>query len=324
MSFLKTFLCSACAGLTILFTNVTLAQSYPEKPIRIVVPSTAGGSVDTLSRVIGSEISKRLGQPVVIVNRPGAGGAIAADSVAQSAPDGYTLIMGTVASFATNVSLQKLRYDPVKDFAPVSLVATQDLILVVSPSVPVNSVKELVVLAKKNPGKFTFASAGIGTGGHLSGELFKILANIDLLHVPYKGVAPLMVDVISNQVTMTFGSTMSALTQVKTGKLRALAITSEKRSDIAPDIPTMAQAGVPGYSSQTWYGLLAPAGTPPEIVEKLSVTVAKILRSPDVKTQLLGEGFEVVGSSPQQFLTFIKSEIAKWAKVIKTAGLQAK
>ena len=317
------FIQSLIAGTLAALAFAASAQTFPNKTIRIVVPSTPGGSVDNLSRVIGAELATRLGQPVIIVNRAGAGGSLAAESVATSAPDGYTLIMATVSSFATNVSLRaKLRYDPVKDFAPVSLVATQNLVLLINPTIPAKSVKELIALAKQQPGKLSFASAGVGTGGHLSGELFKMLAQVNLLHVPYKGVAPALVDVMGNQVSMTFGSIMSSLPHIKDGKLRALAVTSLTRSPAVSELPTMDAAGVKGYESETWYGLLAPADTPPDIVNRLSREVAAILKLPEVARKLEGEGVEIRGSTPQEFGRFIQSEIGKWASVIKAAGIQ--
>ena len=298
------------------------AQNYPSKPIRIVVVSTPGGSVDTMARTVGPKLSERWGQQVVVDNRPGAGGAIAAEIVAKAPPDGYTLIMGTVASFATNVSLRKkLPYDPVKDFLPITLVATQNLMLLVHPSVPAKSVKELVALAKKRPGTLSFASAGNGTGGHLSGELFKLLAGVDLLHVPYKGVAPAIIDVVSGQVTMTFASILSALPQVKAGRLRPLAVTGGQRSPAAPQLPTMVEAGVKGYESTTWYGLLAPAGTPQDIVSKLNAEVVAILKTPEMHDRLSKEGADPVGNTSAELGKFIQSEIDKWRKVITAAGI---
>ncbi len=304
-------------------TGNAAAQNYPNRTIRILIPSTPGGSVDTIARTVGPKLAEKWGQQVVVDNRPGAGGAIAAELAAKSAPDGYTLIMGTVAAFATNVSLRKnLPYDPVKDFSPVSLVATQNLMLLVHPSVPAKSVKELVALAKKQPGKLSFASAGNGTGGHLSGELFKMLARIDLLHVPYKGVAPALIDVISGQVSMTFASILSGNPHYKSGKLRALAVTGGKRSPAVPKLPTMIEAGVKDYESATWYGLLAPAATPPDIVAKLNAEVAAILKSPEISDRLSKEGADPVGNTPAEFRKFIQSEIGKWREVIKAAGIQ--
>jgi tripartite-type tricarboxylate transporter receptor subunit TctC len=301
----------------------TSAQEFPVRPIRIIVPSTAGGSVDTLARLVGARLSERWGQQVVVDNRSGAGGIIAGEITAKAPADGYTLIMATIAAMATNVSLaKKLPYDPVHDFAPVTLVASQQLVLLVHPSVAATSVQELIQLAKAKPGQLTFASAGNGSGGHLSGELLKILAGVQITHVPYKGIAPALVDVISGQVTMTFASIISGLPHVKSGKTRALAVTGAHRSPAAPELPTMIEAGVRGYESSTWYGLLAPAATPRTVVVKLNREVVAIVNLPEVKSHLLAEGAEPVGNTPEQFGDFIKSEIAKWGKVIRTAGLR--
>jgi tripartite-type tricarboxylate transporter receptor subunit TctC len=299
------------------------AQDYPLRPIRVIVPSTAGGSVDTLARLVGTHLSQRWGQQVVVDNRSGAGGVIAGEITGKAPPDGYTLIMATVAAMATNVSLsRKLPYDPVRDFAPVTLVASQQLVLLVHPSVAAKSVQELIQLAKAKPGQLTFASAGNGSGGHLSGELLKILANIELTHVPYKGISPALVDVISGQVTMTFASIISGLPHVRSGKTRALAVTGAHRSPAAPELPTMIESGVRGYESSTWYGLLAPKATPRAIVMKLNKEVVAIINLREVKSHLLAEGAEPVGNTPEQFGEFIKSEIAKWGKVIRAAGLR--
>jgi tripartite-type tricarboxylate transporter receptor subunit TctC len=303
--------------------GMAAAQNYPTKPIRIVVVSTPGGSVDTLARTVGPKLAERWNQQVLVDNRPGAGGAIAAEIVAKSPPDGYTLIMGTVASFATNVSLRKsLPYDPVKDFSPISLVATQNLMLLIHPSVPAKSVRELTAIAKKQPGVLSFASAGNGTGGHLSGELYRMLAGVDLLHVPYKGVQPALIDVVSGQVSMTFASIISAMPQVKNSRLRPLAVTGARRSPAAKDLPTMIEAGVKGYESATWYGLLAPAGTPPDIVNKLSTEVVAILKSPEMNDRLSKEGADPVGNTPAEFARHIQAEIEKWRKVIQAAGIK--
>ena len=301
-----------------------LAQTYPSKAIRLIVPSTPGGSVDTLARTLAPKLSEKWGQQVVVDNRAGAGGAIGAELVAKSPPDGYTLIMATIASAATNVSLRKnLPYDPVKDFAPITLVATQNLMLVVHPSVPAKNVKDLIALAKKQPGQLSFASAGNGTGGHLSGELFKLLAGIDLLHIPYKGVAPALVDVVAGQVSMTFASLLSGQPHYKSGRLHALAVTGAKRSAAVPELPTMQEAGVKGYESSTWYGVLAPAGTPSGVVTKLNNEIVAILKQPEIHDRLSQEGADPVGNTPQQFGAFIKSEIEKWGKVIRAAGIKA-
>jgi len=301
----------------------SFAQQYPAKPIRLLVPSTPGGSVDTLARSIGPKLSERWGQQVVVENRAGAGGAIAAEATAKSPPDGYTLMLGTIASLAANLSLQKkLSYDPVRDFAPVTLVATQNLMLLIHPSVPAKSVKELVRFAKSQPGKLTFGSAGNGTGSHLSGELFKQLAGVDIVHIPYKGVAPGLVDLIAGQISINIPSILSALPHAQSGRARALAVTGSTRTRAAPELPTMQQAGIKGYESMTWYGIVAPIGTPPEVVNKLSAEVAAILRQPDTHERLSKEGADPVGSSPQEFSRFIQSEIEKWRKVIRAAGIQ--
>ncbi len=299
------------------------AQTYPSKPVRIVVVSTPGGSVDTLARAIAPRLSSKWSQQVLVDNRPGAGGAIAAELVSKAPPDGYTLMMGTIASLATNVSLYKsLPYDPVKDFAPITLVATQNLVLLVHPSIPSRSVKELVALAKKQPGKLTFASAGNGVGGHLSGELFKMLAQIDILHIPYKGVQPAMMDVVGGQVTMVFASIASGMAQVANKRLFPLAVTGAQRSPAARELPTMVEAGIKGYESSTWYGLVAPAGTPLDIVNRLNAEVVAGLKSPDLNERLTREGADPVGNSPAEFSKYMQSEIDKWRKVIRAAGIQ--
>lgn len=299
------------------------AQSYPVKPIRFIVPSTPGGSVDTLARTVGPRLADKWGQQVIVDNRSGAGGTIAGELVAKAPPDGYTLLVGTVASLATNVSLQKkLPYDPLKDFAPVTLIATQNLMLLVHPSLPVKSVKELTTLAKKKPGSLSFSSAGNGTGGHLSGELYKLLAGVDLLHVPYKGVAPAMVDVVSGQVTMTFASIISGSAQVRASRLRALAVTGARRSIAMSELPTMMEAGVASYESATWYGIVAPAGTPADIVNRLNSEIVAILKSPEMNDRLSKEGADPVGNTPAEFARHIQTEIEKWRKVIRAAGIQ--
>lgn len=321
MRFTRIHTIIAVAGLVT--ASVASAQNYPTRPIRIIVVSTPGGSVDTMARAVGPKLAARWGQQVLVDNRPGAGGAIAAELVAKAPPDGYTLLMGTIASLATNVSLHKsLPYDPVKDFSPISLVATQNLMLLIHPSVPARSVKELVALAKKQPGKLTFASAGNGVGGHLSGELFKMLAQIDMLHIPYKGVQPAMIDVVGGQVTMTFASIASGMPQVIGKRLLPLAVTGAQRSPAAKDLPTMIEAGIKGYESSTWYGLVAPAGTPADIVNRLNTEVVAGLKSPDLSERLSREGADPVGSSPAEFGKYMQSEIEKWRKVIRAAGIE--
>jgi tripartite-type tricarboxylate transporter receptor subunit TctC len=314
----RVLLCGMLAAMSL----PAAAQQYPSRPIRLIVPSTPGGSVDTLARTIGPKLSERWGQQVIVDNRGGAGGVIAAELTAKALPDGYLLMLGTIASLATNVSLQKkLPYDPVRDFAAVSLVATQNLMLVIHPSVPAKSVRELVRFAKAQSGKLSFASAGNGTGSHLSGELFKQLAGVDILHIPYKGVQPAMVDVISGQVAINFPSILTALAHVRSGRVRALAVTGASRTRAAPELPTMQEAGVKGYESATWYGVVAPAGTPQDIVTRLSTEVAAIVKQPDTNERLSREGADPVGSSPQEFGRFMQFEIEKWRKVIRAAGI---
>jgi tripartite-type tricarboxylate transporter receptor subunit TctC len=306
-----------------LAVSPSAAQQYPVKPVRLLVPTTPGGSVDTLARSIGPKLGERLGQQVVVENRPGAGGAIAAEVTAKSPADGYTLMIGTIASLAANLSLQKkLPYDPVKDFAPVTLVATQNLMLLIHPSVPAKSVKELVRFAKSQPGKLTFGSAGNGTGSHLSGELFKQLAGIDIVHIPYKGVAPGLVDLIAGQISINVPSILSGLPHMQSGRARALAVTGSTRTRAAPELPTMQEAGIKGYESMTWYGIVAPIGTPPDIVNKISAEVAAIVKQPETYERFSREGADPVGSSPQEFGRFMQSEIEKWRKVIRAAGFR--
>lgn len=297
------------------------AETYPSKPIKIVVPFPPGGTTDVLARAIGQEFTKSWGQQVIVDNKPGAGGNIGSDAVAKSAPDGYTLLMGTVGTHGINVSLyKKMPYDAVKDFAPIAHVANVPNLLAVHPSVPVKSVKELITYAKANPGKLTFASAGNGTSIHLSGEMFKALAGVDMQHIPYKGSAPAVADLLGGQVNMMFDNMPSVLPHVKAEKLRAIAVTTAKRSPALPDVPTIVESGVAGYESTSWFGLFAPAGTPKEIVAKLNKEVARILALPEFKERLSGQGAEPIGGTPEQFAAHINAEIKKWEGVVKSSG----
>ena len=297
------------------------AQTYPTKPIRLVVPFPAGGTTDILAREVGQTLSASLGQPVVIDNRPGAAGNIGSELVAKSAPDGYTLLMGTVGTHAINPSLYaRLPYDHVADFAPVILVARVPNVLEVTPSLPVYSVADLIKLAKQSPGRINFASSGSGTSIHLSGELFKTMAGVDMTHVPYKGSAPALTDLIGGQVQVMFDNLPSSLPQIKAGKLRAIAVTSTQRAPALPDVPTIAESGLPGFEATSWFGVVAPAGTPPAIVARLNADVNQWLQTPDAKEKLLAQGAAAAGGSPEQFAAYIRAETEKWAKVVKASG----
>ena len=297
------------------------AASYPIKPIKIVVPFPPGGATDIMARAIGFELQKALGQSVIIENKPGAGGNSGADLVAKSPADGYTLVMGTVGTHAINMSLYaKMPYDAVKDFEPVVLVAGVPNLLVVHPAVNAKTVSELTALAKAQPGKLNVASSGNGTSIHLSAELYKQMAGVDILHVPYKGSSPAVADLLGGQVQMMFDNMPVSLPHVKAGKLRALAVTSMKRSPALPDVPTMDEEGLKGFDATSWFGLLAPAGTPKDIVAKLNAASVKALASPEMRERLAAQGADPVGNSPEQFAAFIKSEIDKWAKIVKASG----
>ncbi|MBV9192085.1 MAG: tripartite tricarboxylate transporter substrate binding protein [Betaproteobacteria bacterium] len=304
----------------LLFSAAALAQSYPAKPIKIVVPFPAGGIADLYARLIGARVTEGWGQPVVIENRTGAGGNIGADAVAKSAPDGYTLVMGSFGTHAVNVSLfSSMPYDPVKDFTPIILVLEAEGLLVVHPSVPAQSVLDLIAYARAHPGKLTFASAGMGTASHLAGELFKTMAKVDMTHVPYKGNVPAITDLLAGQTSLLFGTTPTVLPHAKAGKLRALATIGSVRSAAAPDLPTVAET-LPGFEVNNWVGLLAPAGTPNDIVRKWNAEVNKIMTGADIKQRLPTEGARYAPNTPEEFGAFIKSEIAKWAPVVKASG----
>jgi tripartite-type tricarboxylate transporter receptor subunit TctC len=306
--------------LLLLFCTAAAAQSYPSKPIKIVVPFPAGGIADLYARVIGGRLTDAWGQPILIENRTGAGGNIGADAVAKSAPDGYTLVMGTFGTHAVNVSLfASMPYDPVKDFAPVILVLEAEGLLVVHPSLPAQNVPELIAYARANPGKLTFASAGMGTASHLAGELFKTMAHIEMTHIPYKGNVPAITDMLAGQTSLLFGTMPTVLPHAKAGKLRALATIGTTRSAAAPELPTVAET-LPGFDVNNWVGLLAPAGTSNEIVRRWNVEVNKIMQGADIKQRLVVEGARYSANTPEQFGAFIKSEIAKWAPVVKASG----
>jgi tripartite-type tricarboxylate transporter receptor subunit TctC len=299
------------------------ADAYPARPVRMIVAYPPGGGTDIVGRMMAQKLTETLGQNVVIDNRGGATGNIGTELAARANPDGYTLLMGNVAPNAINVSLfKKLPYDPVKDFAPVSLVAITPNILVVNPTVSVKSVKDLIALARAKPGVLNYPSAGIGSSSHLAGELLKILAKVDMVHVPYKGGGPALIDTISGQMQIMFATTPAAMPHVKSGKVRPIAVTTEKRSQTLPELPTIAET-VKGYEASTWYGLLAPAGTSPAIVTRLHQDTVKILSVTDTREKLGAQGFEPVGNTPAEFGAYIKSEIAKWGRVIREAGIKA-
>lgn len=299
-----------------------IAQSYPSRPIRFVVPYPPGGSVDIAARAVGQKLSEAWGQPVVVDNRAGAGGNIGADLVAKSPADGYTLLMGAVATHAINPTLYgKIPYDPVKDFAPVALVVQVPNILVVNPAVPANTVKELIELARAKPGTLNFGSGSTGSTGHLAGELFNTMAGVKMVHIPYKGAAPAMADLLSGQVQLMFDNLANALPTIKAGRLRALAVTTLARSPFMPDLPTIAESGLTGFDLTTWFGVMVPAGTPPDIVAKLNAEIVRALNTKDMRERLEKMGAEPpTNNTPEHFAAFMRVEAAKYAKVVRESG----
>jgi tripartite-type tricarboxylate transporter receptor subunit TctC len=298
------------------------AQSYPAKPMRLVVPFPPGGPLDIMGRGIAQKLQEAWSQPMVIDNRPGAGGGIGADLVAKSPGDGYTLLMGAVSTHAINPSLYaKIPYDPHKDFVPVALVAQVPNVLVVNPALPVQSVKDLIAYAKANPGSLSFGSGSTGSTGHLAGELFKTMAGVDMVHIPYKGGAPAMQDLLAGQTQLMFDNLANALPQVKAGKLRAIAVTTVARAPSVPELPTIAESGLPGFDLTTWFGIFAPAGTPPEVVAKLNAEIAKALSAKDLAERLAAMGtVPPENNTPERFAAFVRSEAAKYARVVKDSG----
>jgi len=295
------------------------AQAYPVKPVRLLVGAPPGGTTDTLARSVGQETGKLLGQPVVVENRAGAGGNIAADAVAKSAPDGYTLLM-SFTSHTINPSLyDKLPFDTVKDFAPVTMVATVPSVLIAHPSLPAATLADLLGYAKANPGKLTFGVGALGSSVHLAGELFKTMAGVDIVNVPYKGTSPAMTDLLGGQISLMFASAVTGAPQVKAGRLKAYGVTSAKRLALFPEVPAIAEA-VPGYESYAWFGVFAPAKTPVDIVSKLQQTIAAALKTPALNARLEAEAALPVGNMPDQFAAFVVADIAKWAKIVKSSG----
>ena len=295
-------------------------SAYPAKTIRIIVPFTPGGGNDIMGRTIAAKMTERLGRQTVVENRPGADGIIGAEVAAKSPPDGYTLLIVSV-SYAMNAALHKLPYDPVKSFAAISQIGVGPSVIAVTPSLPVHSIKQLIALAKARPGQLTYASSGIGGVNHFAGELFKLATTTDIVHVPYKGGGPAMVDVMAGQVQVLFNALVSSLTHIRSGKLKALSVSSLKRSPVLPDVPATAET-VPGYESVVWWGMLAPAGTPPAIITKLNGEIAAILRDPQMTKRLEAEAAEVVISSPEAFGKLVADEVAKWMQVSKAARIK--
>ncbi len=297
---------------------------WPEKPITYVVPFTPGGSTDVVGRTIAQKLGEALGKPVVVENKPGAAGGVGAAFVAKARPDGYTLFGGTISTHAINASLYKnLPYDPVKDFEPVALVAFLPNVLIVNPDLGVDSVADLVALLRKDPSKRNFASSGAGTSTHLAGELFAEMIGVKLSHIPYKGTPPAMVDVASGQVPFMFDQMTAAKTMVEGGKLKVIAVTTEKRMSLAPQLPTMAEAGVPGFAMSSWQAVYAPKGTPKPIIQRLNAEIVKILQLNDVREKLSGLGMEIVGSSPEELARLMSSEIPRWAELVRKSGARA-
>ena len=297
------------------------AQPWPAKPVKMVVPFTAGGSTDTVARIMSEKLTTRLGQPVIVENKAGAGGALGSDFVAKAAPDGYTFLVGTSSTMAIAPWVYtKLPYNPTRDLAPVSLLGTADIIVVVHADVPVRNTKQLLDYARANPGKLTFASGGNGSISHLLGEYFKSMAKVDLLHVPYKGDAQMVTDLLGGQVNMAFGTAVAWLPHIKSGKVAAVAVTNPKRSTTMTDLPTLNESGVPGYEAVQWFGIAAPNGTPPEVIQRMYTEIKAILAMPEVQKRFVELGFDVVGSTPAEFTQFLRDENVKWKKIAEIAG----
>jgi len=308
----------ACTGLAA--CGHAAAQGWPAKPVRFVVPFAAGGSTDIIARTVGARLTEALGQTVIVDNRPGGGTVIGTEIVARSAPDGYTLLV-VPAPFTINPSLiGKLPYDPLRDFAPVTLINTTPLVVVVNPSVPARSVKELIALARSKPGRLNYGSSGTGGSNHLAGELFAAMAGVKMVHVPYKGNAPALTDLVGGHVDLVFNGLTSAFPMMKANKIRALAVTSVKRSSVVPELPTLDESGLKGFEATAWNGLAGPAKMPQEAIDRIHAEVAKLLSNPEVRERLKAEGSDPVGSGPKEFAAYLRDEIAKWAKVIKISG----
>jgi tripartite-type tricarboxylate transporter receptor subunit TctC len=310
------------AALLVAFTAAAAAQDYPSRPVRLVIPFPPGGSNDVVGRMIATQLSERLGKQVVVDNRSGAGGVIGTEIAANAPPDGYTLLVISIAH-AVNPWLYKLNYDPIKSFVPVGILATGPNVLVVNPQVPVQSVKDLLALAKQKPGDLQYASAGVGSFQHLGGELFKLTAGVDILHIPFKGGGPAMIDVIGGHTQVMFSSLVQTTPHIKSGKLRAIGTGGLKRSPVLPDVPTVDEAGVPGYEAVNWWGIVAPAGTPGNVIDTLHKALAEVQNSPETQKQFAAEGAEVVQMEPAAFGAFMVKEMNKWERVVKQGGIKA-
>ena len=298
------------------------AQTYPEKPIRIVSPFTPGGGTDLMGRLMAQQFTKTWGQQVIVENRPGANGMLGAEFVAKAAPDGYTLLVGTMGTHGINASLyRKMPYDAVSDFTPITALITSPMLVLVHPSIPARSVKEFITLAKARPAQITFSSAGTGSVGHLAGELFNYLAQVKIVHVPYRGSGPATIDLLSGQIQSMMGSPAATLNYVKAGRVRALAQTSIKRSSLIPDIPTLAESGLKDYDVTTWYGFWAPARMPHAVTQKLHAETVRLLALPDTRQLLTTQGLEPLGNTPEEFAAQVKAELAKWARVATNAAI---
>ena len=319
---MTTRLARLLAGLTLAFSLSAAAADYPDRPIRLIVPYPPGGGADISSRIISQYLGEALGKAVIVDNRPGAGGNIGTEAVARAAPDGYTLLLASIAT-SVNASLFSSLPFNTKDFQPVSVFITVPLMMVVSPTFAPQSVGDLITLAKARPRQLNYASGGLGTANHIAGELFKYMANVDITHVPYKGGGPALNDVIGGQVQLYFGTITSVREQAKAGRVRALATTGATRASAAPELPTVAESGLPGFEVVAWYGVLAPAGTPQPIVDRLSTELSRIVRIPAVQEQIRAQGAEAVGSTPAEARRFLDAEIDKWAKVVKLSGMRA-
>ena len=299
------------------------AQSYPDRPVRIIVPFAPGGGTDIVARLVAQKLADALKQSVVIDNRAGGAGNIGAELAARATPDGYTLLVGSATILAVNPLIFKVAYNPARDYAPITQLGSQPHLMVVHPSVPATSVREFVALAKEKRMRINYGSSGTGGPAHLGGELFKIVAGIDMVHIPYKGTGPAVIDLVGGQIQAGILSLASSMPHVKSGKLRALAVASPKRIAVAPDLPTIAESGYPGFEVRSWYGLLAPAGTPRTIIDQLHAQIATVLRQPDVIARLASDGAEPGGDTPTEFAAYIKSEVERWGRVVKTAGIRA-